>query len=531
MVSDESAASISDSSGNLLFYTNGNIVYNRKHEIMLNGEDLAGNISACQTLIIPIPGNDSLYYIITTDAIENNFAAGYNYSLVNINSDTGYGEVVSKNLPLSASCTERMASIRHANGIDVWLITNDNSSNIFRAWLITCFGIQLTPVVSFSGVVLNQNPIMNTGILRGSNDGKQICQTHFPIFEDITNPPNFVQLFDFDNATGLISNARTIGFADAQYSHAEFSPDAKLLYVTRRDDKLIDQLEVKLPTLAGILASRISLPTSNIYFDIKLGVDEKIYIARPSFDLAAIHQPNSKGPGCTIVENAVDLQPHGIYLGLPSSLNDIVANPDLLNGFSYTILDSCSGTVIFNATTLLPGTINWSWNFGDGNTSSLQNPIHIFTPINNEYTVTLKVSSSLSCGISKRTRKIKPSGVVSKINFNEVVRCDSGFVKFTNTSSNTNVAGIQFLWNFGDGNFSTAANPIHTYSNPGNYAVTLKMITGTACLNDSVTRTVTFNTFSITASPGSNDTNRSKCNIILFRNKWQFRLATGNLAQ
>ena len=87
-----------------------------------------------------------------------------------------------KNILLHASCTERMTAVRHANGISVWVITNDNNSNTFRAWLVGCNGLQATPVVSNTGVVLDQDIIVNTGMMKVSPDGKQLCQTHFPVF-------------------------------------------------------------------------------------------------------------------------------------------------------------------------------------------------------------------------------------------------------------------------------------------------------------------------------------------------------------
>ena len=177
MIADEGCGSICDENGQLLFYSNGVTVYNRNHAVMLNGDNLAGNISSVQScLIVPIPGNDSIYYIFTSDAIENNYARGYNYSVVNMQADNGNGAVIAKNILLQASCTERITAARHANGTDVWVITNDNSSNTFRAWLVGCNGLQLTPVVSNTGVILDQEVVANTGMLKVSPDGKQICQ-------------------------------------------------------------------------------------------------------------------------------------------------------------------------------------------------------------------------------------------------------------------------------------------------------------------------------------------------------------------
>ena len=73
MTADEGCSSISDSTGRLLFYTNGTKIYNRQHQIMSNGDGLMGHTSALQSsIIVPWPGNDSLYYVFTTDAYENN---------------------------------------------------------------------------------------------------------------------------------------------------------------------------------------------------------------------------------------------------------------------------------------------------------------------------------------------------------------------------------------------------------------------------------------------------------------------------
>jgi len=63
----EGSSSISDTLGNLLFYTNGERICNRNHELMSNTINLLGNQSAIQTSIIaPLPNNDVLYYLFTT---------------------------------------------------------------------------------------------------------------------------------------------------------------------------------------------------------------------------------------------------------------------------------------------------------------------------------------------------------------------------------------------------------------------------------------------------------------------------------
>ena len=61
----EGCASISDKQGNLQFYTDGTTVYNRNHQVMLNGTNLKGNSSSTQSaIVVPYPENDKKYIII-----------------------------------------------------------------------------------------------------------------------------------------------------------------------------------------------------------------------------------------------------------------------------------------------------------------------------------------------------------------------------------------------------------------------------------------------------------------------------------
>lgn len=499
MISDESSAAISDSAGKLLFYTNGVTVYNRLHQVMLNGDNLKGNQSACQgALIIPMPGSDSLYYIFTTDAIENSFLNGYHYSVADISRDNGNGEIIEKNTPIWASCTERLTAARHANGIDVWIITNDNNSNIFRSWLLTCNGLQATPVISQAGTVLNQHLVTNTGYMKVSPDGTQLCQTHLPLYDPDEVHPNFVQLFDFNNSNGQITNARTIAFGNAMYVSCEYSPDSRMLYLTRTYENKLDQLEAKLPTAAAIAASTFSMVTPGPLFSLQLGPDEKIYAFKPDDVLGTINYPNLKGIACGYVHEQTSIAPWFSRYASPSCMNDVAYNPN--NGFSFTIIDSCTGTVQFNGLTGLPGPVIWEWDFGDGNTSSLQNPIHTFNPPNQAYEVKLKITSLSHCGTIRSKRSIKPGGSIINADFDFVIRCDSGYVRFINNSVFApNEATC--LWDFGDGNTSASISPVHTYATEGLYNVKLKLITGTNCLDDSMELQVDVKSFTVNVTP------------------------------
>ena len=494
MIAEEGCAAMSNTDGQLLFYTNGNQVYNRLHQLMLNGDNLAGNISASQSsIIIPMPGNEQLFYIFTTDAIQNNFQNGYCYSIVDMTRDNGNGEVTSKNILLWSSCTERLTAARHSNGVDVWLITNDNYSNVFRSWLITCTGLTINPVVSSSGAVLDQHSLMNNGYMKVSPDGKQLCQTHFPFFRSEFPDPNFIQLFDFNNATGHISNGRAISSGTATFFDVEFSPDSKLVYLTNPYLKKLYQAECTLPSVAAMEASFITINTPQSNYGIQLAPDEKIYLINIGTTLGVIANPNSKGTGCQYLANAISLDPSSGFLGSPSFINDASFNP--ANGFSYTILDSCIGKIQFNGYSNLSPSVTWLWDFGDGTTSTISNPQHTFNPSKQGYIIKLKITSSGGCGrpisVSKR---IVPAGISSRLDFDYFGGCDSGYIRLVNKNPLAPGSNGQYIWDFGDGITSTVAEPIHFYTRPDIYTVKLKYKNSNPCLDDSLSKMINMKT-------------------------------------
>ena len=505
MNADEGSSTICDVDGNLLFYTNGVTVYNRNHQVMLNGDSLAGHLSTSQSgLIVPRPGSSSLYYIFTADAFESRFEKGYNYSVVDMTGDNGNGQVTTKNVMFSASCTERMTAIRHADGTSVWLITNDRSSNVFKSWLINCTGISTTPVVSTLGVVLNTYELMNVGMLKASPDGNQLCQTHYPLFDEDHTIPNFFQLFDFDDATGIISNARTINFRDAQITGCEFSPNSSFLYLARPYDQAIDQVESKLPSADDIVASRFTIHTPGSgFYGIQLAPDQKIYLAQPSFYLGAINNPNTKGSGCNFQNQQLNIAQGSnafVYAGLPTFLNDFSFSGT--HDISTVILDSCAGRVQFAGVSSVPGAARWDWDFGDGSTASGPGPVHTFSSSQLYYTVKVKIVPSNGCGFVERSKIIYPRGVLLNPDFDFTMACESRYVSFTNVSEVLpNTATVRYTWDFGDGNSSTELNPVHTFASRQVFNVTLKIETGTSCTDRSVTKAIHLEHFDIQTSP------------------------------
>ncbi len=122
--------------------------------------------------------------------------------------------------------------------------------------------------------------------------------------------------------------------------------------------------------------------------------------------------------------------------------------------------------------------LSYVWNFGDGTTSTLQNPIHKFLS-NGSYTITLVVTSPLGCTDSM-TRTSYISVVTPLASFtvsDSIGTCPPLIVTFTNTSINY----ISQVWEFGDGTSTNTDNPSHFYSITGVYIVKLTVTSKGGC--------------------------------------------------
>lgn len=115
----------------------------------------------------------------------------------------------------------------------------------------------------------------------------------------------------------------------------------------------------------------------------------------------------------------------------------------------------------------------WQWDFGDGTTSTQQNPQKTYTDVG-FYSVSIRVTSSTGCvGATSKPRYIRVvSGMIPDFDFKAPGTCRPPFAtSFTNLTSGPGV--LDYQWNFGDGNTSTQTNPIANYAAAGTYTVQL----------------------------------------------------------
>jgi hypothetical protein len=311
----EGVASISDNLGNLLFYTNGITVWDRSHSIMMNGNGLNGDQSSTQSAIIVQLPTTNRYFIFTSDA-DASFGTGLGicYSEVDMSLNSGFGAITAnKNIPLSSPSTEKLCAVRDCNNQDVWVITHDWNSNLFRSWKVQSTGISVW-AASFSGSVVNGIQQSSYGQLKASPDGTKLLACYYGF---AGSGMNRVELYDFDNSTGFVTNAMTISTEIGAYG-CEFSPNGQLIYASTNGGNLI-QWNISSGVLSTIQSTRTLIFAGGPFIgSLQIGPDSKIYVARNTTSLSVINQPNVAGIGCGFSNGTISTLGRNSRMGLPN---------------------------------------------------------------------------------------------------------------------------------------------------------------------------------------------------------------------
>ena len=385
----EGQTAISDpSTGNLLFYSNGNQVRNSLGQIMQNGNLVGTSNSMAQNLIVKKPGAGSFYYLFTPETQAGIFINtivtglnGFSYSLIDMSQNGGLGSVVSSaNLLMPLGNCEMVTGVYHQNGEDIWIIGHRYNSNTFFSFLINSQGINSTPVLSSVGpdlITFQPGPysISNydaVGELKASPNGNKLAFTTFY--------NGYTCLFDFNKSTGVVSNPIQLNLGSAGYG-TSFSSDNSKLYFSRVDatqggisflsNGSLVQFDISSNSQATIQASMTEIFSSPTGFrSLKLGPDGKIYVARTTLInggngasyLGVINDPNAAGLACNYVNDGVFIGANKGRWGLNNSIEDFY----LCNEFQFTLgpdISICPDSSVL--ITAPPNQLSYLWNTGD----------------------------------------------------------------------------------------------------------------------------------------------------------------------
>ncbi len=330
-------STICDSSGNLLFYTNGLKIYNGQYQLMENGDSLnpgaAADLVISQgkgylipegSVIIPHPTQENKYYLFhqsaSTSLNDPPHVEHLYYSLIDMSANNGAGRVELKNQVLlsfhDSLCAGQLEAVKHANGTDWWLIQPKVVSNGYYIFLVQGDSIRLVREQYIGNI--HFSPIEWYGQAVFSPDGSKYARYDWR---------HDLEIMDFDRCTGELSNYIHIATPDTCDNWAgmgsrpdcfcglAFSSSGNNLYVASMTN--IYQYDM---WSADIAASRqtvaiydgfvYTFPT--IFWYMQLAPDGKIYISTGGTRYAhTINYPDFSGVACGV-------QQHNIFLHNPS---------------------------------------------------------------------------------------------------------------------------------------------------------------------------------------------------------------------
>jgi len=396
-----------DEKGDLLFYTNGDSIINQQGLTIENSENLVVGEWFTQTqlrqgiLILPMPGSVNEFCLFHEPRDAGLFVSSLHQSRVDMNENNGLGKVTEKNILLSDSLDlGKLTATKHANGRDWWILVPEFFNEFFYTILLDDTGIASIDTQHIAIPILESAGV---GQASFSPDGSKYARST----SRFTDIGSFFEIFDFDRCTGRLSNQQVISYVPttALGRPVVFSPNSRYLYLTEsvtfyqfdtwaediaESEKILGQWD-------GFLYKDV---VAVLPWMAQLGPDGKIYIATTSTNpyWHVIHDPDV-GEEPRFEERAIMLPTlndgtmanHPNYrlgpidgsacdtLGLD---NLPVANfryEDFIDTFHYRDLSVGAPT-------------DWSWDFGDGNTSDEPHNNHIYDSPG-EYLVCLTVSN------------------------------------------------------------------------------------------------------------------------------------------
>jgi len=395
----EGCASISDISGNLLFYTDGSTVWDKNNDIMPHGAGLFGNSSSTQSaIIVPKPGDTNIYYIFTVDAQEvvpSTSNHGLNFYTVDLTLNGGKGDLVNTagtanvtNL-LPQPSSEKITAVLAANKTDFWVITL--KTNTFFAFKVSAGGVDVaTPISSPFSTNFNTD---RRGYLKASPNGNFLATGNMRLG---------LYFYDFDNATGRVSNERHIDlpFVNNNYGPygIAFSSLSKKLYTStgsfdnsHSTEERLYQFDLNQTDLsaANLENSRVLIHSYlNSRAALQLGPDGKIYrnVDNQS-KLSVINNPDASGTAVNYQHAIIDLGGNISRQGLPPFIQSFLVA-------DIRILNTCFGDITSFLVNSTEPIISMSTDFGDGTSPSTSlSPTHSYRSTGN-YTVSITITTA-----------------------------------------------------------------------------------------------------------------------------------------
>lgn len=279
---ESTAASMVDSLGKLIFYTNGCYVANALGDTMENGAGLnpgemndwtcgtSGYVAPFGAMAIPLPGSNSKYILLHIGVnydLEKKLTYGpFYYSLIDMTANGGLGKVVSKNnILVDKRNLAPFSAVRHGNGRDWWVVVPEYGTDAYHKFLISNTGVYTMGTQNIGESISCR--YIGTGAF--SLQGDRYARQH--------NCGIFI--YDFNRCLGSFSNPRHIPFPPNAFGGGgvAFTPDGTKILTSTQMAVMAVNLKTLPPTLDTIVDFLSLLGTSLGL--IQYGGDGRLYFS------------------------------------------------------------------------------------------------------------------------------------------------------------------------------------------------------------------------------------------------------------
>lgn len=435
MDAPEGCAIICDRNGQVIFYTDGNSVWDKTNTLITTlpiGGDLASTQSS---LVVPVPGDETLYYIFTTQAINGTSANEVRYSLFDLKLNAGKGAVVQQNILLFAKSTERIT----ANGN--WLVIHELGNSSFHAYPISAQGIG-DPVITDIGSIHSSQVQQN-----GEGYMKLGPRNDLAVALSTPGTSNIVELFHLNDTTGTINNYRKIDLKEpnGQVYGIEFSPGGNKLFASVKGTPSPSKIFEYFIDSIGHPYFKQQIPQPLEIGALQLGPDGQIYAAiNGSGVLGTIIANDDTTQLSSFNANGFNLAAGTLSkLGLPNFVQHI-SNAFGGPGFDFTGV--CLGQPTQFVGTATDAIDQFQWFFGDGGSDTQPSPIHTYAAVGT-YTVSMRLTNR--CGLDTTiVKQIKIDPTPARPTLPGATALCTGNVVLDANSTNT--PGLTYLWSSGE---------------------------------------------------------------------------------
>jgi PKD repeat protein len=384
MDAPEGCAIVCDRNGDVIFYTDGDKVFDKTDTEIDSG--VGGDPASSQSaIIVPVPGDETLYYIFTTQAVNGTALFEVRYSLFDLKLNSGNGALQQKNVLLFSRSTERITANER------WLIVHEYGNNIFRSYPIAADGIG-QPVYSEVGSDHSFQSAVNA-------EGYMKIGPRNNVAVALSTPgtSNLVELFTLNDSTGRLDNFRQIDLNEpnGQVYGVEFSPGGNKIFATVKGSPTPSQIfeyfldSINQPYFRQRIDQNLELgaiqraPDNQLYVAINgSGVLGTIQVNEDTTQLSAFNPSGFALLGGT-----------NSRLGLP---NFIQFQGNAFGGPGFSFAGVCFGDSTRFTGTATDPIDNFQWSFGDGASSTESSPVHLYAAAG-VYTVTMRLTNR--CGL------------------------------------------------------------------------------------------------------------------------------------